>query len=238
MNIGYAISYFWDVLARPQCIGAVLTIVFLQYRSVILNWFYTAINDGIMQTFFSLILNLGDEIRGYYHTSHELVRGLGQNYVFSFADENYGVDYDRFPSHPSLQREPGDSLDLETTNVPDHNNIHKLNSSSGKLPKLAEVRNSVIFTKEEMLAPNSAASNTTVTTDSKLNILENEMVPLEPAFLNKQDYPQGWLVFHPVLGISSVQEADQYEEEQSVKSNKHKKLETKPATSPSYETRP
>lgn len=33
---------------------------------------------------------------------------------------------------------------------------------------------------------------------------------LEPAFLDAKDYPPGWLVFHPVLGVVSKTEADAF----------------------------
>ena len=41
--------------------------------------------------------------------------------------------------------------------------------------------------------------------------------PLEPAFLRDEDYPPGWLVFDPHLGIISKVEADQYKHEQAKK---------------------
>lgn len=36
---------------------------------------------------------------------------------------------------------------------------------------------------------------------------------LEPAFLYEDDYPPGWLVYHPVLGVVEKTEADRYDEE-------------------------
>jgi hypothetical protein len=36
---------------------------------------------------------------------------------------------------------------------------------------------------------------------------------IEPAFLNDQDYPPGWLVYHPVLGVVPKEEADKYDAE-------------------------
>lgn len=34
---------------------------------------------------------------------------------------------------------------------------------------------------------------------------------IEPAFLNARDYPKGWLVFHPSLGVVPKSEADAHE---------------------------
>ena len=37
---------------------------------------------------------------------------------------------------------------------------------------------------------------------------------IEPAFLRESDYPAGWLVYHPVLGVVDKVAADKYNEEQ------------------------
>lgn len=37
--------------------------------------------------------------------------------------------------------------------------------------------------------------------------------PLEPSFLKDEDYPPGWLVFDPVLGVVSKVEADKFKQE-------------------------
>mmetsp|Transcript_43112 Transcript_43112/g.104333 ORF Transcript_43112/g.104333 Transcript_43112/m.104333 type:complete len:294 (+) Transcript_43112:143-1024(+) len=46
----------------------------------------------------------------------------------------------------------------------------------------------------------------------KPNLKQSQPPPeLEPAFLNPEDYPPGWLVFHPELGVVSKEEADAYD---------------------------
>ena len=37
---------------------------------------------------------------------------------------------------------------------------------------------------------------------------------IEPAFLNEKDYPPGWCVYHPLLGVVTKEEADKYDKEQ------------------------
>ena len=88
MTFGKVASYLWDALTRPQSMGAVLVIVFIQYRSLLLSFVRMAMNDGLMQTLFNLTLNFVDTIRGYYHIINEIIRGLGQNRIFPFMDEN------------------------------------------------------------------------------------------------------------------------------------------------------
>jgi hypothetical protein len=42
------------------------------------------------------------------------------------------------------------------------------------------------------------------------------MNELEPAFLNEKDYPKGWMVYHPILGVVPKTVADRYDREKSV----------------------
>lgn len=228
MTFGKGASYLWDVLTRPQSMGAVLVIVFIQYRSILLSFVRMAMNDGLMQTLFNLTLNFVDTIRGYYHIINEIIRGLGQNRIFPFVDENDDSNYASYSS----------SQNNDTPDTSDDSNRYKMNVSKEPLPKLVEVRNSVVHSEEDLAAPQPADVGN-VSTNSKSKILENEMVPLEPAFLNKDDYPPGWLVFHPILGISSVQEVDQYKEEQLLQGgNANEKTEAIQGTLPSKESKP
>ncbi len=206
MNIGKGASYLWDVLTTPQSMGAVLVIVFIQYRSLLLSFVRMAMNDGVMHTLFNLSFNIADTMRGYYHMTNEIIRSLGQNRIFPFVGENHDSNYRSYSSPQS---------DLQTNDTTNNGtNCYKRNSSNEPLPQLVELRKSVVHNEEDVAAPQPADSGNVMSINSKSKILENEMKPLEPAFLKKEDYPPGWLVFHPILGISSVHEADQYEEEQ------------------------
>lgn len=62
-----------------------------------------------------------------------------------------------------------------------------------------------------LLGPSSSSAKHDDSVDK-----ENRL-PLEPAFLNDVDYPPGWLVFDPVLGVISKAEADKYKRELTVK---------------------
>lgn len=39
-------------------------------------------------------------------------------------------------------------------------------------------------------------------------------VELAPAFLSEKDYPPGWMVYHPILGVESKTVADQHDRQQ------------------------
>lgn len=40
----------------------------------------------------------------------------------------------------------------------------------------------------------------------------------EPAFLNESDYPPGWMVYHPILGVVLKTKADQYDRDRKLHS--------------------
>jgi len=93
-----------------------------------------------------------------------------------------------------------------------------------------------VRTEDGMIEPTIEASSRILSTKPTPETLISEMEPLEPAFLNKNDYPPGWLIYHPVLGISSVKEADEYDEQQSFtkrsmgNNKKHQKIECSEGT--------
>lgn len=218
MNNGYSLSAVWDVLTRPNYIGAVLVIVFLQYRSNVPSFVYTAMNDGILQTFLNLILNLADIMRGYYHISREIIRSFGQNYVF---DRNDGGNYARYPLPHG---DSSHAQNYDSMNGPGRNgNVNrKRHSSYGPPPPLVVVRNPTFSTKNGLRASTTDASPGIGTTTSITARVGKEIEPLEPAFLNDDDYPPGWLVYHPVLRVSSIKEADRYDKQQLLRMRKEK----------------
>ena len=64
-------------------------------------------------------------------------------------------------------------------------------------------------------------------------LVQHDTCDLEPAFVNEADYPPGWLVYHPVLGVVLKQTADSHEGpvgSQSIESNKTS--ETEPVVDP------
>lgn len=216
MTFGYSFQVILgvlDVLTRSNYIGAVFVIVFMQYRSTLLSSMYKVIDDGIIQTLESSIRNLTDAIRGYYHALHEIVRSIMQNYVFFFVNDSEGRSYDR---NPFGQK---DSTSLENNDTPNNssrNGYNKRHSSRGPPPPLVMVKGSAICTKD-VESPN--IKPTVLTTE----IFEKDMNPLEPAFLNKEDYPPGWLVYHSVLGVSSVEDVDRYNEQRQLTKKRKKK---------------
>lgn len=168
------LSVIWDVISRPNygMIVAVLVIVLLQFRSNVSSFVYIALDEGIKQTFFNLILNLADIIRGYYQISRELIRSVG----------NYARN--PFPQVDSIHMQNSDNGRSGNRNFLQRG---KRILSYGPPPPLMTMK------KVESPVINTTSSATSV----------NGLKPLEPAFLNEDDYPPNWLVFHPTLGVIS-----------------------------------
>ena len=168
------LSVIWDVISRPNygMIVAVLVIVLLQFRSNVSSFVYIALDEGIKQTFFNLILNLADIIRGYYQISRELIRSVG----------NYARN--PFPQVDSIHMQNSDNGRSGNRNFLQRG---KRILSYGPPPPLVTMK------KVESPVINTTSSATSV----------NGLKPLEPAFLNEDDYPPNWLVFHPTLGVIS-----------------------------------
>ena len=82
--------------------------------------------------------------------------------------------------------------------------------SAGKIPALEELDETK--QKQELLEEHKQQAKAGAQEGNKENTR-----PLEPAFLRDEDYPPGWLVFDPHLGIISKVEADQYKQEQAKK---------------------
>lgn len=67
--------------------------------------------------------------------------------------------------------------------------------------------------------------------DDDNNIKAYNTDPLEPTFLKDEDYPPGWLVYDPILGIISKEELDKHHQQQ-------KQLEMEPQEQPVQPVQP
>ena len=54
-----------------------------------------------------------------------------------------------------------------------------------------------------------------------LNPDHSAVKKLDDAFLNENDYPIGWLVYHPILGVVEKSEADNYDSRSRAFINSH-----------------
>ena len=235
----YSLGEVWDLLTRPSNICAALAIVCVQYRSGVVDLLYTAREDGVQQAFLNLVLGLADMARGYYHASREVVRNFGHCVFFFVGDgTNDNNDGDGsgggYAGYSLAQKDAASHSQNNGTSSRRGSNNHKRYSSLGQPPPLVLVvgdTNSTAGTKNEPIVVSSSstiggdasriAATATATDALKPKpspsgaVVGNEMLePLEPAFLDKDNYPEGWLVYHPVLGVVSVKEAERYDDQQ------------------------
>jgi hypothetical protein len=105
--------------------------------------------------------------------------------------------------HKDHRNNNNNRLSVATTNNNNSNGNHNHNlqsSSSSLLPELDP--SSPLLQKRNGVAVCQQTS--------RRRPQQRPQPELEPAFLNEQDYPPGWLVYHPVLGVVPKEQADQY----------------------------
>mmetsp|Transcript_37467 Transcript_37467/g.41909 ORF Transcript_37467/g.41909 Transcript_37467/m.41909 type:complete len:234 (+) Transcript_37467:96-797(+) len=188
MNDGHSsiISVVLDIVARHyyEIIIAVTVIGFLQFRSNFLTLVNKALNNGIQQTFLNLALNLADIFRGCYQISRDLIRSVG-NYI-----------QNPFPQGDSIHMQYNDKIHGRNGN----RNILECGErilSYGSLPPLVIMKND-----DSPVIAKTVSSSATIA---------NGLEPLEPAFLNEDDYPPNWPMYHRTLGVTTKDEADHYD---------------------------
>jgi hypothetical protein len=217
-----------DVFTGPNfgVLMAILVILLLQFKSSLLTFFYNAMEDGWQQTLLECMLGLREVIRAYYQMACELLRsvrhGTNDNSPppLALATARHLM---QSPSSlggsggtpPPLVVVPLEGEEQQTqtqaqttASLPPHNKT----SSSPRFHK----HNSTSSTLESSSSSAAARSQSPSTTSSSSSSLPNApsiQEEIEPAFLDEKDYPPGWLVYHPVLGVVTKEEADQHDRE-------------------------
>jgi hypothetical protein len=198
-------SPFWQVVMRTLdvCTGpnfgllvAVLVIVFLQFKSSLLNFFYNAMEDGWQQTLLECLYGLLELLRAYYQMACELIRSL------------------RLGSGPRPAPTTIRSHGASATNgsVPPPLVILPIEDANAAMPVPTSRTRNRSDARFNATHESSARSPSPSTSSSSSLVPQAPLVQeeIEPAFLSEKDYPPGWLVYHPVLGVVAKEEADQY----------------------------
>jgi hypothetical protein len=181
---------------------AVLVIVFLQFKSSLLDFFYNAMEDGWQQTLLECLYGLRELLRAYYQMACELIRSL------------------RLGSGPRPAPTTIRSLGASATNgsSPPPLVILPVEDADANLPTPMRTPTSRTRNRNRPDARFNATHESLARSPSPSTSSSSSLVPqaplvqeeIEPAFLNEKDYPPGWLVYHPVLGVVAKEEADQY----------------------------
>mmetsp|Transcript_4832 Transcript_4832/g.12302 ORF Transcript_4832/g.12302 Transcript_4832/m.12302 type:complete len:499 (+) Transcript_4832:124-1620(+) len=142
-------------------------------------------------------LSPSSEFGGEGSTSNSLLDGIwgrGSSSATNFGSGFFFSSFDEQPDSPpplvTLVTTPNGNKEWEVVEDDDNgdSNGDSENNRDGS-------------TNEGGIASSSSAPENVGRTDFEL----------EPAFLDEKDYPPGWLLYHPVLGVVSKEEADRYD---------------------------
>jgi hypothetical protein len=213
-----------DLLTGPTfgIFVAVMVVIVMQYKRTLYNlydhWQQTWQEDG-WQGIVDMLFRQKEIMRAYYQMACEFVRswrhpqrtGTGLSLlrttssavppplVLPEEEEEQVLATNGKHHHHRLYKDRKRRLSSATAT--NSNGDHLQNSSSSLSPELdpslslRQKKNGVVCRQ-----PNS-----------RHDPQQQQQPEIEPAFLNEQDYPPGWLVYHPVLGVVPKEQADQYD---------------------------
>ena len=204
-----SIMWILDVFTGPN-FGvwmAVLVILLLQLKSSnLLTFFHNAMEDGLQQTLLECMLGLRDVTRAYYQMACELIRSLRQSHPHpplprggDLMRSQRSLSGSSPPPLVVLPPEEGEEEPQQET--------HRNNRASPRFPKQTTPHESSC-----VLEPSRSPSLSTSSSASSIPHAPSQD-EIEPAFLDEKDYPPGWLVYHPLLGVVTKEEADNHDRE-------------------------
>jgi hypothetical protein len=215
-----------DLLTGPNfgIFVAVIVVILMQYqkgRFRLYNYlyygnfyYYWQHPDG-WQGIVDVLFRSKETMRAYYQMACEFVRtwryeqqrtGTGLSLLRTTSSSTVPPplvlpeEEEEVPSATNgKHRKHRHRLSLATTTKSNGNHMQNSSSSSSILPEL-----------DPSAAPLLQKKKNGVVCQQTRHY-EPPQDDIEPAFLNEQDYPPGWLVYHPVLGVVPKEQADQYD---------------------------
>jgi hypothetical protein len=195
-SIWHWLMWWMDFLTGPRfgVLVAFAVIVFLQFKPNIVAFFSNLVENGVKETLLDYLLGLCDLVRAYYQIACEAIR----NFVSSGASS-----------------EPTSAIGLLNTTA-----TSRASRGSAPPPLViqpleidAQLQSSRVLGSDGQGKPSvdrspspSGSSSSSITQNAAVSRKE-----IEPAFLDDKDYPQGWLVYHSTLGVTSKEEADRFD---------------------------
>jgi hypothetical protein len=186
-----------DFLTGPTfgVLVAFAVIIFLQYKPNIVAFFSNLVENGVQETLLDGLLGLCDLVRAYYQIACEVVRNFGSSGASSEPTSAIGLINTTATSRASR----GSALPPLVIQPLQENDA--ILQSSHVLGSNGQWKASVDR------SPSPSGSSSSSTTQNAI-VFHQE---IEPAFLDEKDYPQGWLVYHSTLGVTSKEEADRFD---------------------------
>lgn len=159
-------------------------------------------NEGLLNTLMDLILEVQEYAVAYGQMAFEFGRKL-RGYLLAHGDEWYHHD-----NHTMTLPSPNPAAALLAMGPRGRRRAAPVANRlvSSRMPEL-----------EETDVQKQQLDESQLPQDQQHHQLEDKenTDPLEPAFLRDEDYPPGWLVFDPVLGVVTKTEADNYRRKQN-----------------------
>jgi len=187
-SIWHRIMWFMDFFTGPTfgIVVALVVILVLQYKPNITALFENIMENGVRGTLVDCSLGLCDLARAYYQITCEIIR----NFWVVGAGSRHPSTVLNTPT-PERQLAAGIPPPLVVTHFLAGAGSHSEPSAS---------------CLERPPSPSLSSSSSTAH-----NMPDFTNQTIEPAFLDDDDYPEGWLVYHPKLGVVSKREADEYD---------------------------
>lgn len=195
-SIWYWLMRLLDFFTCPSfgVLAAVAAIIILHYKSPIMDFYSNLVENGIQETMTDSLLSLCDLARAYYQIACEVIRNL-----CSSAGAHGPV-----PSIPCINT----TLKTRTSSMstPPPLVMIPLHSQSVEPGQRQEIDANEDDTSAAGMQPLPSPT-------WRATIIQHDRssTEIEPAFLNDTDYPEGWLVYHPKLGVIPKEEADRFD---------------------------
>ena len=212
-------AWYWilaDFLACPKLalVVAILAVLFVHFNGKISRWL--VLQRG---------LSIWDASYDIYFTAYENFRYFGQVVFGSFSlalerIQQFALRWLWQPpelfnsSHASQSRRLA-ILRRHVSTIPDLESFEMTNEN--------EEKNADTTYIDSMADSNCRRIENSRASKLKSQVNDSYEFPtsrlsgkfpceLEPAFLKDSDYPEGWMVFHPLLGVVLKQEADKFDQ--------------------------
>jgi len=155
-----------------------------------LGFVTNAIEDGWQRTLLECMFGLRDATRAYFRMACELIRSF-----------RHGIS-------PPPSRNIIQSQRVISGGVPPPLVVIPQRAESDAETGMAD---GLDPSAKGQISEAGSSSPSTASSTSSVPHAPMGQEEIEPAFLNEKDYPPGWLVYHPVLGVVKKEEADQFD---------------------------
>lgn len=214
-----------DLLTGPNfgIFVAVIVVIIMQYKGTLYNFYDSWQQDG-WQGIVDVLFRQKETLRAYYQMACEFVRswrhpqragggggggGLSSLSLLRTASSAMPPPLVLPENEDDEEEQVGLSV---TSGNGNGNGKHRKEYRSRLLSATTNLNGNRVQRSSSSLLPERDPSSPLLKKKNGFCLQSRQLQQeIEPAFLNEQDYPPGWLVYHPVLGVVPKEQADQYD---------------------------